>query len=247
MRLAEDVLVGKLEAVQGDLERRFGPLRTLHPRRAHATPLGELGERICDLEEDPATLAAYGETIVSIVESQVQHFPDNIFWDLDYLAASLFRQAKVSSLGPVAYLVQATEMLVALHGLYGVHSAIRFRYVHDFLYGFDWARWVRRDSEERGHVGPFDLEFLEHSRQRGHELLQLIAEEDGKYPPLPAGEMRNPFRFSREPSEEIKLHRDLAQVGMVPVFSWKMDAAPRWDEPFSAYRDRRAEELGLAT
>ena len=129
--------------------------------------------------------------------------------------------------------------------LYGMRSPVRFQYVHDFTYGYDWAKWVRRSPRDRSHVGPFELDFLRYSRRRGHELLALIARDDAEYPSLPDDRPRNVFRFSRDPDEEILLLRDLASRDLLPVEAYRTDASPRWDRPFAELRDERALALGL--
>src|SRR5690606_29082988 len=67
-------------------------------------------------------------------------FPGNIFWDLELLAASLLRSGEIAAQG---------RQIAELQALYGETTAIRFRYVHDFLYGYDWAKWVQREPASR--------------------------------------------------------------------------------------------------
>ena len=245
MGLSDEALVGKLRAVDEAVWRAHGPLQSLSPERTTATHLHDIGKQICAMDLPPRVLAVLGEGLLEIVEAQCQNFPENIFWDLDFLATSLIRRSRDSDLGPVRYIQEATRTIVSLQALFGIHSPIRFRYVHDFLYGFDWARWVKRDPNIRGSVQPFDIEFLRYSRERGHELIHLIEEGDERYPALDAGNARNPFPFSREPSDESLLHRDLAEQGMIPVCAWNPDAAPVWNENYADFRIARARELSL--
>jgi hypothetical protein len=130
--------------------------------------------------------------------------------------------------------------------LYGQQSAIRFRYVHDFMYGFDWARWVRRDPAARKGVEPFGIEFLRQTESRGRDILTLIEADDGWYPRLANGVVRNPFPFSREPEDELPLYRLLAERGCVPVGAWRLDAQPDASRDFDALREGAARSLGLA-
>ncbi|MCA9707587.1 MAG: aldo/keto reductase [Myxococcales bacterium] len=146
----------------------------------------------------------------------------------------------------VPFLRRQCEQIAALQDLFGQGTAIRFRYVHDFVYGFDWAKWVARDPAARASVGPFEPPFLAFMLERGHQLLQLIADgRDRKYPPLPDDRPRNPFGFSREPEAEIALHQSLAADGLLPVEAWRVDAQPRWDRPYAELRRQRALALGL--
>ena len=94
---------------------------------------------------------------------------------------------------------ETTELLVDVQARYGARSAIRFRYVHDFIYGYDWARWVAREPETRTAIGPYDPVFLQRMRHRADELLELIQTNDKNYPQLEQNISRNPFGFSREP------------------------------------------------
>lgn len=241
--LTSDVLLGKLEALDASVRRAHGPLGTLDPNKEEATPFRVLGERALRTEATPETLVAFGEALITVVEAACVNFPGNLFWDHDFLAAALLRQAHESNRGPAEYLRGAGEFLADLYALFGRETPISFRYAHDFLYGFDWARWVKRDPRARENVGPFDEAFLEYSRARGHELLALIETNDTKYPQLEEGLARNPFAFSREPAVEHALHRDLARRGYVPVQAWDPRGLAIWDRPFTEIREARAEAL----
>jgi len=129
--------------------------------------------------------------------------------------------------------------------LYGQQSAIRFRYVHDFMYGFDWARWVRRDPDARKGVEPFGIEFLRQTESRGRNILELIDADDDWYPRLIDGVSRNPFPFSREPEDELPLYQLLAERACVPVEAWLLDAQPDASRDFDALREGAAASLGL--
>ncbi|MEM1417603.1 MAG: ferrochelatase, partial [Myxococcota bacterium] len=117
---------------------------------------------------------------------------------------------------------------------------------HDFLYAFDWSKWVREAPEERAAIGPFDRPFLERMVTRGRELVALIEARDLKYGPIPAGVDRNPFSFSRTPVDEARLWKDLAAVDGLPAKAWDPDAIPEWERDFYALREARARALGLA-
>jgi hypothetical protein len=241
--LLSDVLLGKLEALDQSVEQAHGPLGTLDPNKERATPFRVLGERALRSESAPEVLAAFGEALVTIVESACVNFPGNLFWDHDYLAANLLVGAHESDAGPAVYLRETADTLASLYALYGRESAVAFRYLHDFLYGFDWARWVKREPAARAGQGPFDAAFLRYSRERGHELLHLIGQNDDKYPALPEGTARNPFGFSREPDEERVLHLDLARRGFIPVPAWDPRGTANWERPFAEIREARAEAL----
>ena len=67
--------------------------------------------------------------------------------------------------------------VVAVCRGFGNKSELRFRYAHDFLYGYDWARWVVRQPERRAAIGPFDLAFFDYLEGRLRTLVELIAEQ----------------------------------------------------------------------
>lgn len=202
-----------------------------------ATRLEALGDALF-APMTPASRLALARGLSELADAIVAAFPENVFWDLDALAGSLAGADPDTIDG-------AFHDLVALHRLFGRATSIRFRYVHDFLYGYDWAKWVRRDPEARADIGPYDPRFFAAMLQRGEELIALIAADDAKYHQLADDEPRNPFGFSREPEDELRLHRQLASEGAVPVEAWRLDGRARWDaDPYRA-RERAAERLEL--
>lgn len=237
-----------LAAVDARQRARGFERASLDPTRELATPLVDIGRRVTTampgLDEGALTMLARG--IEGVVEAIAVDFPDNIFADLDYLVAELAAEALASS-DPSRHLDEQLRLATELHRSFGQHSPIRFRYVHDFIYGYDWANWVRRSPDERRDHGPFSRRFLTYTERRGRELLDLIAEDDARYHQLRDDETaRNPFGFSREAEAERTLHRDLAARGLIPVPTWRFDARPRYDRDFAALRHERAKALGLS-
>lgn len=226
--------------------------RSLAPHRDYATSVGQLYDQLIDADTDSSLAAAFAQGMSQTTRALADHFPENIFADIDFLAAALLAQArrKMNTAKGLSTRETATEHLsrqfiriTDLVRLYGLHSAIRFRYMHDFLYGFDWARWVRKQPQYRHAIGPFDSDFLDYLHQRGGELLALIDDGDSKYPPLIPGQWRNPFGFARTPTEEVRLHLDLAADDLVPVASWDPQTQPVFDRDFHQLRQARAERL----
>ena len=114
------------------------------------------------------------------------------------------------------------------------------------MYGFDWARWVRRDPGARGGVEPFSVDFLRETESRGQDIIALIEADDDWYPKLADGDSRNPFPFSREPDDELPLYRLLAERGDVPVEAWRLDARLDASRDFDLLREDAARSLDLA-
>lgn len=219
---------------------RYGAM-TLDPHRQGASTLAELVERLADAEER-AHLAAAAS---SVAEAQLECFPENLLWDFDFFLASVHRQA-VAADDYAARLDESTRVTVGLMRLYGQQSVIQFRYVHDFMYGFDWARWVRREPVARAHVAPFSLDFLKQVEVRGRDILDLIEADDEVYSQIDDDRPRNPFPFSREPEDELRLYRALSERGCIPIEAWRLDARPDATRDFDAIREDAARQLGIA-
>lgn len=236
MTLVDDL--AQLRELDLKLARPTGGVATLDPARSRATPLTELvpSER----EASAAQRAALARALVDVGTAWLEHFPENIFWDLDLLARKLLE------LEEPALIERRARRVADLARGFGRQTEIRFQYVHDFLYGYDWARWVARDPEERENVGPFDDEFLAYLESRQAELLDLIAKNDNKYPRLASGQPRNPFGFSRSRDDERKLLSALAADDAIPVRAWRADGRCTWDRPFGRMREEKARALGLA-
>ncbi|MCZ6807680.1 MAG: ferrochelatase [Deltaproteobacteria bacterium] len=229
-----------LDEVQAGIDATTWGALTLDPDRASATPLPELVGSLAG----PAQIEHLARAAARVASAQLENFPDNLFWDFDCYLASVHENAAASG-DYTAYLERTTRTTVGLMQLYGQQSKIRFRYVHDFMYGFDWARWVRRDPANRVGIDPFGLSFLNQSESRGRDILDLIEANDTWYPRLGEGVARNPFSFSREPEAELVLYRDLSARGFIPVQAWRVDASPDWRRDCDALREVRAKAFGL--
>ena len=237
---AIDDTIGPLLDVEAEIQQcRFGAL-SLDPGRSIASSPTALVSSLADSRQLPHLAAA----ACAVAEAQLRSFPENIFWDFDFYLASIHRNA-AAALDYGSYLEEVSQMTVGLMRLYGQQSAIQFRYVHDFMYGFDWARWVRRDPVERRGIEPFAIDFLRRTESRGRDILTLIKADDDWYPQIADGASRNPFPFSREPEEELSLYRLLAQKASVPVEAWRLDAQPDASRDFDALREDVAASLGF--
>jgi hypothetical protein len=231
------------EGLRLELERLkplLGACASLDATRARAPFPHELAARLTEGRGGTEQGRAFVQGLIDVVHALVEDFPGNIFWDLDYLASCLWRAG-----GP-----RETEQLagrvVRLCRGFGNKSELRFRYAHDFLFGYDWARWVLRDPEGRAGTGPFDSIFLDYLDARLQELVELISRSDAKYGPLQGPEFRNPFVFCREPADEARLHQTLAREDLIPVKAWRFDGERRWHLPFTDLRAEAALRLGLS-
>ncbi|MFO7563808.1 MAG: ferrochelatase [Enhygromyxa sp.] len=245
----------RLQSVQAQLKAEAGPLRSLDPARARASTLLEVHTAALALV-DPSLAEviteALAEGLAELALAQLDAFPGNLFWDLDLIAAAIVAEAAALAPEPArACVADRFARMAALQHLYGRRTPINFSYVHDFVYGFDWAKWLAREpSLHADPPGPFSLAFLEYMHRRGHELLGLIAADDDKYPSLDGDEPRNPFPFPRDREPEIRLHRELARRDLIPVPTWERDVScrdwsSRWRIGFARQRIAVATELGL--
>lgn len=228
-----------MRALDDEMEARIGVPASLAPGRSRAQPLQVIARDLLTKRE-PIWQDAFVDAAGIVTRSLLEHFPGNLFWDLDFLLAALLEASR----RPEDLLARASAV-ARLQQMFGCNSVIAFRYLHDFTYGFDWARWTASGPAERAVSGPFSLTFLEHVERRGQEIAAAIVAGDPRLPRLPDGEFRNPFPFSRTPGHEALLLRDLAGRGLLPVHAWCVTARPRFDLPFAQLREERARALGL--
>jgi len=244
---AQASMLAELCAVDGRLADAGIIRHSLNPTRDRATSLEQLGRRLCSDAHQPTdgVALALAKGLIDVVHAIQHNFPDNLFWDLDHLWGAICTQAASPDVDGEAHARKMWRKVVALQRLYGRHTRVRFRYAHDFLYGYDWAKWVRKDVARRADIRPFDEAFLDVLQTRGEELIHLIDRNDATYPELPEGRARNPFGFTREPIPERTLHRDLAKRALVPVQAWMASGRETWRNDYSAVRAERAVELGF--
>ncbi|WP_341528058.1 hypothetical protein WKK05_01510 [Nostoc sp. UHCC 0302] len=220
-------------------------LLSLNPQKTLITSFAELGSVIAEKNSDIQIIATIQETLESIVYTQLQNFPENIFWDFDFMVNSMLRQALVAEEGTITFLKDFGEKMVSLTEMFGIKTEIRFRYVHDFMYGFEWARWVQKEPHNRAHIEPFSLIFLDYLLAKGKELLQRISHGQITCYKLCDTGYRNPFSFSREPEDEYRLLTYLAQEQLIPVAVWNWNASPVWNKPFQEMRQQLALKLNI--
>ncbi|MEH2303698.1 MAG: hypothetical protein V7K88_33235 [Nostoc sp.] len=218
---------------------------SLNPQKRLITSFAELGNFITEQNTDIEFLTTLQETLESIVRTQLRNFPENIFWDFDFLVSSMLRQALVADEGAITFLKVFGKKMVLLIEMFGNKTQMRFRYVHDFMYGLDWARWVQKEPQNRAHIEPFSLIFLDYLLVKGKELLQRINHGQIISYKLCETGYRNPFTFSREPEDEYRLLTYLAEEQLIPVAVWNWNASPVWNKPFQEMRQQLALKLNI--
>ncbi|MHC5595165.1 MAG: hypothetical protein ACYTXC_04240 [Nostoc sp.] len=220
-------------------------LLSLSPQKTLITSFAKLENLIAEENTDIQILRTLQETLESIVRTQLQNFPENIFWDFDFLVSSMLRQALSADEGAVPFLKVFGEKMIRLTEMFGNKTEMRFRYVHDFMYGFDWARWVQKEPQNRAHVEPFSLVFFDYLLAKGKELLQRINHGQVISYKLCETGYRNPFTFSREPEDEYRLLTCLAEEQLIPVAAWNWNTNPVWNKPFQEMRQQLALKLNI--
>ncbi|MEH1925679.1 hypothetical protein [Nostoc sp.] len=220
-------------------------LLSLSPEKTLITSFAELGNLITEQNTDIQIIITIQQTLESIVRTQLQNFPENIFWDFDFLVSSMLKQALTANEGAIPFLKVFGEKMVSLTEMFGNKTEMRFRYVHDFIYGFEWARWVQKEPQKRAHIEPFSLLFLDYLLVKGKELLQRINHGQVVSYKLCDTGYRNPFTFSREPEDEYRLLTCLAEEQLIPVAVWNWNASPVWNKPFQEMRQQLALKLNI--
>ncbi|MEH2306930.1 hypothetical protein [Nostoc sp.] len=220
-------------------------LLSLNPQKKLITSFAELENLITEQNTDIELLTNLQKTLEIIVCTQLQNFPENIFWDFDFLVSSMLRQALVANEGAIPFLKIFGEKMVSLVEMFGTKTEIRFRYVHDFMYGFEWARWVQKEPQKRAYIEPFSLVFLDYLLVKGKELVQRINHGQVVSYKLCDTGYRNPFTFSREPEDEYRLLTYLAEEQLIPVAVWNWNASPVWNKPFQEMRQELALKLNI--
>ncbi len=219
--------------------------KSLDLSKDRATGFYMLGASLYERAENTSLLDSYCEYFFELSRAKLYHFPENIFWDTDHLFFSAYTEIE-QAVKPSEYLIEYMDVLMGLLKLFGKHSTIKFRYLHDFTYGFDWAKWVKKKQIDREQVGPFSLSFLKRMHKRGKELGDLILKNDRKYHQLKKSQkFRNPFLFLREPAEEQRLLQSLSKLDFIPVKCWDANDQPNWQKPFDAERNKISKELGI--
>lgn len=232
-------------AIDNQIKKSAISYLSVAPDRDVPTSFKKLGEGAAGLIREEERLREIAFYLQEIVAAVLRNFPENIFWDFDYLTSVLVAAALEDKHTNEKTLAATAEKIVLLNDIFGENTRIRFRYVHDFLYGYDWAKWVGKSPGKNANVQPYDIPFLDYMIQRGKELFELIAANDSKYHKLRGAGHRNPFGFSREPEAEKQLFRQLAREDQMPLVAWEFNGAVEWQRPFAEIRKQQAISLGL--
>lgn len=217
---------------------------SLNPNKSIVTSFTELEVKIFQQVSDVDLITVIRDNLEKILNALLHNFPENIFWDFDCVVSCMVNQALLAD-APIVVLENFSNKIVLLMNMFGRESEIRFRYIHDFIYGFDWARWVKKKPHQRANSEPFCFNFLDDLLCKGEEILQRIKKDDFKYPHISEKRYRNPFCFSREPEDECRLLTYLAANECIPVAAWEWNTVTVWDKPFYQIREDASEQLNI--
>lgn len=231
--ILDEILAGKV----------IKPL-SLNPNKTLITSFAELEVKVIQEVSDPELIITFRDTLQKILHALLHNFPENIFWDFDFLVNSMLIQA-LSTDSTTDFLEDFGNKIVLLMDMFGKESEIRFRYIHDFMYGFDWVRWVKKKPNYRATSQPFCHHFLDYLLSKGEEILQRIQKDDERYPHISGKRYRNPFGFSREPEDESLLLNYLAIHDCIPVAAWQWHAVGVWNKPFYQIREDASLKLNI--
>ena len=228
--------------------RQQGVLRSsVHPERSHARSFYELARAFNEAGTSPETQAAIEDLIVALASDIPRHFPENIFWDFDCLCGAIASCAASASISAPNYILEATDILRELLKMFGLHSSIRFRYMHDFIYGYDFEQWEPESSLPFAEKQDFSISFLQAMLKKGRAMERCAARNGAAYPQLAEGRYRNTFSFCREPDSERLLFSHLVRQGLLPLEGWRLDGADVRiaGKKYRPLRNTCARELGL--
>jgi len=221
---------------------------TLCPGRETAINSEFLETKLKSLLQSEGDWRAFEDFLLGFILTLQENFPGNLFYDLDYFLWSIVRTSKEEEFVFQNELQKKKDLIQKIFTTFGIHSKIKFQYAHDFLYGYDWCKWVREKQLGEKDITPFGYPFLLYILGRGKDMLQLVESDSLEYPSLEANSksFRNPFLFQRSPSQEALVMRSLASEGKLPVLGWDLDFTPAPEVDFLKIRFERAQDLGIS-
>ena len=235
--ISRKLILSKLAQIDLEFRKAIPFPKSLNPELDEPRTLCEI---FCVLFADKECSDLWGDFLSvteQIIRSQFVHYPQNIFWDFDYLLFYIWSQKNKDVLFAIANKILNVQLY------YSSNSSINFAYIHDFIYGYDWDRWVRKDIKNRHLVGLYDLKFLSYLEKRGLQIIGSIG-NDKRYPVLVKNENRNVYNFNRHSAAEIKTLTSLAKEENIPIQSWLIDGG-EWDysKNYMLLREKKANEF----
>ncbi|WCL50907.1 hypothetical protein [Leptospira sp. GIMC2001] len=229
------------ETFDSKVKNRF----SLNPDMITANSFYCIFDNLIQDKTDLDLLIIFAEKFATIIDSILINFPKSIFWDFDYFCKSLMSE-KQSIEDWKSEFDQRLELILSINERFGCKSSIRFQYYHDFLYGFDWFKWMNLENRESSKADPFGIEFLSYINNRGKEMEVLIEKNSEEYGQIEDHSFRNPFYFTRTDNDEMLLMRNLASNDELPLQTWKLYPNLECKKDYSEIRNKRAFELNIS-
>ncbi|MDF3818532.1 hypothetical protein P3G55_01395 [Leptospira sp. 96542] len=236
--------MNSFQKIENYLNEKEIERQSLNPNDTKLSDFNLIEISLSELQLNIEELDVLSDSIFSIVKAVVYHFPENIFWDFNFLVRQLAQISKFSSPNFFSTIRSLSIQIIRIFEIFGNHSKIKFRYIHDFIYGYDWLKWMLEKKKDTDDINPFGFDFLNYIESRGLELQALIDQNDSKYPML-NDEYRNPFLFIRTTEEEMNLHKELSRLHQIPIEAWDGFAVPKYDQNYSAIRLEVSKQLGI--
>lgn len=125
------------ESLDTSLQKDNIHYRSLNSRQKLPTSFSTLFKNL------PSKLPAWENAWNSELESSMSNiialilveFPNNIYWDFDFLFLDLARSLERDKMENTTEFKEKTTSACGVFQIFGIHSSIKFRYIHDFLYG----------------------------------------------------------------------------------------------------------------
>ena len=125
----------KLESEMLDANVFMDSLSSLN---ASASSPSSLAMYVVQSYDEIALWGVFSDFLEQMFRNMIHHFPENIFWDLDYMIAYVIGES-LKFRSPEKFWEDYTCKLNELLETFGCYGEIRFRYLHDFTYGFVWS------------------------------------------------------------------------------------------------------------
>jgi hypothetical protein len=231
------LILSKLAQIDLEFRKAIPFPKSLNPELDEPRTLCEIFCILYSGKESDIIWDEFLSVTEQIIRSQFVYYPQNIFWDFDYLLFYIWSQKNKDVLFAMAKKILNVQLY------YSSINSINFAYIHDFIYGYDWDRWVRKDIKNRYLVGLYDLKFLSYLEKRGLQIIDSIG-SDERYPVLVKNQNRNVYNFHRHGAAEIKTLTSLAKEENIPIQGWRTDGG-EWDcaKNYMLLREKKANEL----
>ena len=97
---------------------------SLNPNQSIITSFTELEVKVIQQVSDVQVLKTIRDNLKKILNALLHNFPENIFWDFDFVVSSMLNQALLAD-APIDVLDNFSNKIVLLMNMFGRESEIR--------------------------------------------------------------------------------------------------------------------------